>query len=193
MLSRQLSVARQAAFTLLEVVVGLAILALIAAVVLSAVGGRIQDSRAAVVAQTLSTMSDGIVQYRADVRRYSKNLRYLSTAPTAGVTDLCNQTVPSSFLSLWKGPYTRSVILPSGMALQEMVVSDTVELDPTGPYSVTTNGAIVIVTRDVDSTIARELETRFDGNADWAGGTIRFTHLASGKGTLRYAIPVRGC
>lgn len=193
MLSRQPSIARQAAFTLLEVVVGLAILALLAAVIVSAVGGRIQDSRSAAVAQTMSTLGDGIVQFRADARRYPKNLRYLSTKPTFGVTDLCNQTVPQSFLDLWKGPYTRSVILSSGMPLQEMVVSDALELDPVGPYTVTTNGAIVIVTTDVDSTIARELETRFDGNTDWDGGTIRFTHLASGKGTLRYAVPVRGC
>ncbi len=193
MLRRLPSAARQAGFTLVEVVVGLAILALIAAVVLVAVSGRIQDSRSAAVAQTLSTMSDGIIQYRADVRRYPKNLRYLSTQPTFGVTDLCNQAVPSSFVSLWKGPYTTSVLLASGLAIQEMVVQDALELDPAGPYTVTTNGAIVIVTQNVDSTIARELETRFDGNADWAAGTIRFTHLASGQGTLRYAVPVRGC
>ena len=193
MLSRRQLVARQAGFTLVEVVVGLAILAFIAAVVLSAVTGRLQDSRSAAVAQTLSTMSDGIVQFRTDVRRYPRNLRYLSTSPTFGVTDLCNQTVPLSFLGLWKGPYTRSVILSSGLPIQEMVVSDTLELDPAGPYTVATNGAVVIVTRDVDSALARELETRFDGDADWVAGTIRFTHLTNGKGTLRYAVPVRGC
>ena len=180
-------------FTLLEVVVALAILALLGAVILSAAGGRIREGRAASTAQTLSTLRDGILQYRTDVRRYPRNLRYLSTSPIVGVTDLCNQTVPSSLRSLWRGPYTNISILASGLAVQEMVVSDTVELDPVGPYTVSTSGAIVIVTRDVDSTIARELETQYDGNSDWSGGTIRFSHLAAGKGTLRFAVPVKGC
>lgn len=188
-----MSRSRSRGFSLLEIVIAVTIIALLAAAILSVVGVRLQDSRSAAVAQTLSTLSEAILEYRADVRRYPKNLRYLSTSPTAGVTDLCNQTVPTSYLSLWRGPYTKSVILSSGMALQEMVVSDTVELDPVGPYTVTTNGAVVIVTRDVDSTVARELETRYDGNADWTAGTIRFTHIASGKGTLRFAVPVRGC
>jgi general secretion pathway protein G len=180
------------AFTLLEIVIALVVVALLGAVIVSAVGGRIQDSKAAALAQTLSTLGSGIIEYRADVRRYPKNLRHLSTAPS-GVTDLCNQTVPSSFLSSWQGPYTRSVFLPSGLVLQEMTVSDTMELSPVGPYTASTSGALLIVTRDVDSTVARDLEDRFDGNGDWAAGTIRFTHAASGKGTLWFATPVRGC
>jgi prepilin-type N-terminal cleavage/methylation domain-containing protein len=180
-------------FSLLEIVIAVTIVALLAAVIVSAVVVRLQDSRSAAVAQTLASLSDGILEYRADVRRYPKNLRYLSTSPIAGVTDLCDQTVPASFRSLWRGPYTKTAILSSGMTLQEMIVSDTLELNPTGPYTVTTNGSLVIVTRDVDSTIARELETRYDGNVDWTAGTIRFTHVAGGKGTLRFAVPVRGC
>ena len=180
-------------FTLLEIVVGLAILAILGAVILSAVGGRVREGRSASLAQTLSALRDGILQYRSDVRRYPKNLRYLSTSPIAGVTDLCNQTVPSSFRSLWRGPYTNAAILSSGLAVEEMVVIDTVELDPAWPYTASGSGAIVVVTRDVDSTVARELETRYDGTADWTAGTIRFTHIASGKGTLRFAVPVKGC
>lgn len=181
------------AFTLLEVVVAVTIIALLVAVVIMAAGGRLQDSRSAAAAQTLSSLSDAVLEYRADVRRYPKNLRYLTTSPTIGVQDLCNQTVPQSFLNLWKGPYMTTVVLSSGLPLQEMLVSDTLELSPAGPYTSSTNGAILIVTYDADSTIARELETRFDGDDDWTGGTIRFTHVANGKGTLRYAIPVRGC
>lgn len=181
------------AFTLLEVVIGLAIIAFLGAVILSAVGGRVREGRSASLAQTLTTLRDGIVQYRADVRRYPKNLRYLTTSPTAGVTDLCNQTVPASFRSLWRGPYSNAVILTTGLAVEEMVVSDAVELDPAGPYTVSSTGSIVIVTTDVDSTVARELETRYDGTADWVNGTIRFTHIANGKGTLRFAVPVKGC
>jgi general secretion pathway protein G len=180
------------AFTLLEIVVALVVVAMLGAVIVSAIGGRIQDSKSAALAQTLSTLSAGVLEYRADVRRYPKNLRLLSTAPS-GVTDLCNQTVPASFLTNWQGPYTRSTFLPSGLVLQEMTVSDTMELSPVGPYTASTNGALLIVTRDVDSTVANELEGRFDGNNDWAAGTIRFTHVASGKGTLRFATPVRGC
>jgi prepilin-type N-terminal cleavage/methylation domain-containing protein len=186
-------VRQRGAFTLVEIVIAVAIVALLAAVIVLAAGGRVQEGRSAATARTLASLGQAVSEYRADVRRYPKNLRYLSTAPTAGVQDLCNQTVPSSFLSLWKGPYIQTTFLTSGLTVEEMTVSDTLELSPAGPYTVSTNGAILIVTRDVDSTVARDLETRLDGNADWTGGTIRFTHAALGKGTLRYAIPVRGC
>jgi prepilin-type N-terminal cleavage/methylation domain-containing protein len=183
---------RRRAFTLFEVVVALTIVAMIAAVIVAAIGGRIQDSRSAALAQTLTTLSEGVMGYRTDVRRYPKNLRYLSTAPS-GVTDLCNQTVPASFLSSWRGPYVKTNFLATGLVLQEMTVNDALELDPVGPYTATTNGALVIVTQDVDLAVAQQLETTFDGNNDLAAGTIRFTLVAAGKGTLRYAMPVRGC
>ena len=179
-------------FTLLEVVIALAIVALVGAVVVASLAGRVRDSRSAAVAQTMATLSDGILQYRADVRRYPKNLTLLATAPV-GVTDLCNQAVPTTFLSAWRGPYVKGVILATGIKIQEITVNDALELSPVGPYTATTNGALVIVAQDVDSTIARELETRFDGNADYTAGTIRFVHVASGQGTLRFATPVRGC
>lgn len=180
-------------FTLVEVVIALAIIALISAVVVSQVAGRLRDSRSAALAQTLGTLSDAIMEYRADVRRYPRNLLHLSTAPAYGTTDLCNQNVPASFLGNWRGPYLKSVVTASGVTLQEMTISDALELSPAGPYTSATNGAIVILTSDVDSTIARKLETQFDGGADYATGAIRYVHLSNGKGELRFAVPVRGC
>jgi type II secretory pathway pseudopilin PulG len=184
---------RGGAFTLIEIVIALAIIALIGAVMVASVGGRIGESRAAAVASTLSAINDGLVQYRADVRRYPKNLTLLTTAPAFGVTDLCNQTVPQTFINAWRGPYLKAVVLATGIKVEEMTVNDALELSPVGPYTATSNGALVIVVTDVDSTVARELETRFDGNADFTAGTIRFTHVLSGQGTMRFATPVRGC
>jgi type II secretory pathway pseudopilin PulG len=183
----------QVAFTLFEIVVALAVLALLGAVLVSAAMGRVDESRSATVAQTLNTLSDGVLQFRADVRRYPTHLRYLSSAPPTTEKDLCNQTVPASYRSLWKGPYVKSVILSTGIPVEEMTIADSLHMDPSGTYTVSTNGNLLIVAADVDSTIARDLETRFDGTADWTGGTIRFTHIAAGKGTLKFAVPVRGC
>jgi prepilin-type N-terminal cleavage/methylation domain-containing protein len=180
-------------FTMVEIVTVLAIMALLAAVVVPQILQRIGEGKGAALARTLSAVSDAAIEYRADVRRYPTHLRFLSTAPTAGTKDLCNQTVPTTFLAAWGGPYVKTPFTTSGVPVGDATVRDSLELDPVGPYTTSTNGSLVVVALNVDSTVAVQLEKAFDGNSTFGSGTIRFTPGLAKTGTLKFAIPVRGC
>lgn len=184
---------RRRGFTLVEVIVTATLIAVLAAVLIPVVLGRIDQGRSAALGQTLDALGDAIQSYRADVRRYPTQLRNLVTPPDAGLQDLCGQTVPAQFRSEWRGPYIRRSVEASGIAVGDAVVLDTLELDPAGPYTVATNGHIVIVAEDVDSRVAAQVESAFDRGDDFTAGTVRFSPTSSGQGTLRYRMPVRGC
>lgn len=193
MLKRSAGPARRFGLTLAEVLVALALIAVLATVVTTHVLGRIRQGKAAAMATTLTSLRDGLLDYRADVRRYPRNLQHLSSAPPPTVTDLCGQFVPADFRAAWRGPYVKTSVGASGVVVNESTILDALELSPAGPYTVNTTGALVIVAQDVDSSVANELESRFDGDGNLAAGTIRFVLGAGGQGTLRFAIPVRGC
>jgi prepilin-type N-terminal cleavage/methylation domain-containing protein len=184
---------RRRGFSLLEVVVALLIIAILAAVVATTVAGRVRTGASAAFAQTFSALSDAILEFRADVRRYPTHLNYLSAAPPSTEKDLCSQGVPSSYRSNWRGPYVKSAITTSGLVVSSATIRDSLELDPAGPYTVSTTGALVMVASNVDSTVANALELRYDGNSNFSSGVIRYTVTSSGQGTLKFALPVRGC
>jgi hypothetical protein len=54
----------------------------------------------------------------------------------------------------------------------------------------TLSGLLYFDVPGVDREVADALEAAFDGNGDFAGGTITWT---AATGTLSYAMPVRGC
>ena len=185
------SIQRVRGFSLAEIVVAIAIIALLAAVVIPTMGKRLSEGESGALASTIASLRDGILEYRTDVRRYPTNLRYLTAAPVSA-TDLCGQSVPSSFLSGWKGPYINRTITVSGLKVNDATVSDAVALSP-GVFTATTTGELSIQVTDVDSTVARRIEGESDVSADFTAGTIRWTHVANGRGTLFLVIPVRGC
>jgi prepilin-type N-terminal cleavage/methylation domain-containing protein len=182
---------RRRGFTLAEILVTIAIVAVLAAVVVPTIGKRLSEGESASLASTLASLRDGILEYRADVRRYPTNLRYLSSAPVSA-TDLCAQSVPSSFLASWKGPYVDRAITTSGLKVNDGTVADAIALSPS-TFTATTTGELSIEVSEVDSTVARRIERESDVTLDFTAGTIRWTHLGNGRGKLSLVIPARGC
>lgn len=178
-------------FTLPEILVAIAIIALLAAIVTPMVFRRLSEGESSAAAQTLDGLREALLEYRADVRRYPTHLRYLSVAP-GSATDICGQTVPTSFLGSWKGPYINRAIGTTGLAVDDMLILDSVVRTPT-TFTSTTSGELSIRMQNVDSTVARRIESGQDVTADFAAGTIRWTHTAGGRGILQLVIPARGC
>lgn len=179
-------------FTMVEVVVVLATLAVLVALIALTLLPRIRQGESAALAESLRTISTGILEYRTDVRRHPRRVSALTTAPVAGTTDNCNQTVPTALLGLWQGPYLRRDFTAAGMKIAEATVQDTIGRSPT-PFASTTNGFMVIVATDVDSATARRVEAVFEPTADFAAGTIRWVNVTGGRGTMSYYLPARGC
>lgn len=183
---------RPPGFTLLEVVVVLALVAVLAAALVTTLARRPSDAQGAALARTFDVLVEGILDYRTDVRRYPPELRHLATPPPDGTTDLCGRTLPAQFRSSWQGPYVGRVLPAAGFPVGDARVENDLE---TEPASITPDspGLLIIVTRDVDRDVAIDLEHDYDTTEDLTDGTIRWTATGAGQGTLEYALPITGC
>jgi hypothetical protein len=56
----------------------------------------------------------------------------------------------------------------------------------------TAYGELVITVTGVDLAVAQVVEEHFDGDADFATGSVRFP-AAVPRGDLSFRIPIRGC
>lgn len=92
-------------FTLAEILVALALIALLAAVLLPTVAGQILKGDAGRVVQDLNAVRAGAEQFLADVRRYPGKYSDLSKLIAITNTDINGTVYNSGMVSRWKGPY----------------------------------------------------------------------------------------
>ena len=92
-------------FTLAEILVALALMALLAAVLLPTVAGQIMKGDTGRVVQDLDAVRSGAERFLTDIRRYPGRYSDLSTAITTSGTDVLGNAYPASVTSKWKGPY----------------------------------------------------------------------------------------
>ena len=178
---------RRRAFSLAEILVALALIAVVAAVVYPSVAGQLRSGQSAALGNQLDNLRQAITNYRQNVQRLPNNLAELSTAPLATDLDACG-TVLGANNALWRGPYINRIIvgnLPVGDAI---ILTALTRIPATGA---TTPGLLQITVAGVSQNNATDLEQEFDGNADFTGGTIQWTSL--GVDTLKFLIPIRGC
>ena len=111
-------------FTLAEILVALALIALLAAVLLPTVAGQILKGDAARVQQDLEAVRAGVDQFLADVHRYPGKYSDLSTkistntaAPTFHM-DINAAGYSAGLVSKWGGPYvtkdTQNAVIETG-------------------------------------------------------------------------------
>lgn len=180
-------------FTAIEVLVVLAVLAILAAVVHRQVGRSMDSGRSAALAQSLDGLRQAIYQYRTDVRRYPRELVFLSAQP-ASATDLCGRNVPAGFLEQWRGPYTAQPIGATGIQVGDARIQNALEPDP-ATLAIEQTGTLSIVVTDVDVQVAEALDRAYDGDGSLTTGVVRWSEgvVGSGRGTLRFSLAVRGC
>ena len=171
--------------TIVEILIALAILAIIAAVVLPTTAGQLRQGHAAALANQLANLRDAIGNYRQNVGAYPRFLTQLTNQPVAGAVGACGANLSNPELNDWRGPYLNQNIVgdvPVGSAIVVSQLTRTVA---------GTAELLQIRAARVENDIASDLEEQFDGNADFATGTILWT--AAGDDTLTFQIPIRGC
>ena len=179
--------------TLAEVLVALAILAILAAILLPSVVRQVGAGTAGGLIGDLRGLSDGVTAFRQDLRRYPRELYHLSTAPGGTDRDACGQLLPDP--GRWKGPYVDRAIPRTGIETRAGVVSDTLRRVPP-TLALGQVATLFIDVREVDSVVAAEVERTFDGEPlDYNGGAVLW---AAGSqpgraGTLSFGLAIRGC
>ena len=174
------------AMTLMEVLIAIAVLAIIAAVVIPTSAGQLRQGHATALANQLTNLRQAIANYRDNVGAYPISLTQLTTQPVAGEDDSCGANLSNAELNAWRGPYVNQNVvgpMPVGnAAIATTLVRTTISA---------TTGDLQIEATGVDNDIALALEQQFDGNNNLATGNITWT--TASNGTLRLHIPIRGC
>lgn len=96
---------RRLGFTLAEVLVTLAIIAVMAAVLLPALNSQLSKGDTGRLASDLTNIQTAAQAFVSDVHRFPATTTQLTTAITSGSADLLTNTIPGTLTAKWKGPY----------------------------------------------------------------------------------------
>lgn len=175
------------AMTLAEVLIALAIVALLAAIVIPQVTGQLRKGQAAAIAQQLTSLREAISSYQDNVTRYPTTLTQLTTALVNGDQDLCGVNLSAANRNNWRGPYLAQTILTTGIPVGDAIVRNDIARNPLTDAA-TPPGILRITVASVPITIAADLDKQFDGDSVYTTGTI----LWAGD-SLTFQMPIRGC
>jgi prepilin-type N-terminal cleavage/methylation domain-containing protein len=190
-------------FTLAEVLVAIALVALLAAIAVPTFAGRIAVGESQALASELSALGAGIQHYQENIGKYPKRLDYLTVLP-ASPTDLCNNPLSTREINAWRGPYvTRNIPTPGGGAVY-VVNSDTIDFTltrtPAAQNSAVRNYVEITVDAlvGIDSSRAAVVESAIDGtNLNYLDGNVTWSrNVVIGGivyGPLKFRVPVWGC
>ena len=172
--------------TLLELLAVLTILAALAAVLYPTVAVQLRKGQSAALADQLNSLRTAIANYRDNMTRYPKLLTNLTQQPVAGAQDACTNNLPGGILNNWRGPYLAQNIVGN------IPVGDATVLNTTtrNPFNAAGAALLQITVNDVPLNSATDLEAQYDGNANFATGSILYN---AGTQVLIFQIPIRDC
>lgn len=178
--------ARRRAVTLVEILIVMAILATLAAVLYPSVAVQLRRGQSTALANQLDNLRQAIGNFQQNVGAYPEFLTQLTVAPVAGDQDSCNAAALSvAERNSWRGPYLAQNLVGNLVVGDASIDNQMVRLPLAG-----TQALLQIIARDVQPNTATDLEAQYDGNANFATGTILYD---AGTNVLTFQIPVRGC
>lgn len=195
---KQMSPRRFNGFSIAEIVVAIAIMAILGAIVVPSVGSYLDRKRVEDSAATLDSLRVAIGRFRTATTDYPGRLSHLTKRITTSDRTACN-TAANTIVNYasqtgWdnNGPFWDRSIPRTGVPLQIGTVRDSMHRTSTSVLP----GAMVMTIPNVSIEDARELNLLEDGplDADQANGsnttgTVQFT-LPSTSSTVTYFIPV---
>jgi prepilin-type N-terminal cleavage/methylation domain-containing protein len=178
---------RDRGFTLAEVLVTLAIFAVLAALIVPQVTGQLRRGQSTALANQLTNLRTAITNYRDNVSRYPRALMQLTTAPVVGDVDLCGTALSPANRNAWRGPYLTQPVLVTGMPVADFTVRNNIIRNP-ATNAGTPVGQLRLTVQSVPIEIAADLEKQFDGDSVYTTGNI----LYAGD-SLTFVMLVRDC
>lgn len=182
------SARRIAGFTLAEVLVTLALIALLGAALLPVVSGQILKGDAGRVTEDLRAVQLGVEQFLGDVHRYPGKYSDLSKAITTANTDVNAVAYTTGLVNKWAGPY---------------VAKDTVTASvPTGYGGSITNvfmkmantnaiNYVTIVITGISGADFDRIDLQFDGVVNRTSGLLRWVSTGGIDSTKFLATPIQ--
>lgn len=176
-------------FTVVEVLVALAITALLGALVVPAILASVDRARVDAAEESLGAIADAVNLFADRVQEHPRQMTQLVIPITTGMTDICGGAYTNGDVGQWGGPYLDRAIPSAGVPIGIGTVQNTFtsRADPSGIdyLQPVVNGVLV--------EDAQALDNRVDGGDGINSGAIRWTVTGGGFATVFYLIPYPDC
>lgn len=178
-------------FTLIEILVGLAIMVILAATILPSVVTSLDRARVERAERSLQNVADGIGDFFADVGEMPQGMDQLVGPPGGGSADICGDGYTGGERNAWAGPYLDRAVPAGGFPVGIGTLNQAFLGDPAPPANPTLLHLVVTGVLLEDATA---LDARLDGDGGQGTGVIRWTNSdADGYVTAYWTIPVASC
>jgi prepilin-type N-terminal cleavage/methylation domain-containing protein len=179
---------RRSGFSLAEILVAIAIIAVIGAIVIPSIGGQLRSGDESRAQQDLTTLRTGAEQFLADVRRYPNSVGQLVVRPATTESGLVGGVYTSSQVGRWRGPYLNKDSASAVKTGYDLTVATTFGFVN---FPGTTQKYLTIDIAAADTGYARGIDRKMDDGVE-NGGMIQYTIGAASTTTLKfYALPIQ--
>ena len=183
---------RRGAFTLVEVIVALAVVLILAAVAVPQLGGFLDQKRVEETATLMVEIRNALTSFGTEVGDNAGRLSYLSTPIVNGDVDSCGDAYNGGERGGWPdgGPYVNFIIDPvAGLATPIGQVQNNLGRATTG-----TTRLRITWYNTVALAGAQALDLYVDGVLNGTGGTVHWTpQVGTDMATMYYDVPISGC
>lgn len=189
-------------FSLGEILIAVAIIALLAAVVVPTIFGRLTSARSDAIIGEMQSLQNGILLFYRDVGRYPRRLDYLDVLPTPANlnVDACGTTLSTQNQAKFRGPYINRPIqminLGLGLTKYILATGDSVESIITRTAIVSGTGGtqqvLQILVYGPEQNIAEDIDSKVDGVLDANSGIIQYVVIsAPNEYIVKWSLPIK--
>jgi prepilin-type N-terminal cleavage/methylation domain-containing protein len=180
------------AFSLVEILVAVVIMAVVAAVVIPTFGGQIRRADANRIGDDGSAIRAGVMQFISDVGQYPSSLGQLTTKIVAGTsTGAIYGVFGQNEKDRWRGPYVNkdaSAILQTGYGLTFDNTLSVDSLSTSGLAEAAANQRFLTLCLAIDSLSAAKVDSLYD-DGNLSTGLLRWTvNKAGSTDTLKFLL-----
>ena len=172
----------RAAFTLAEVLVTVAIVAILAAVVVPAVTNQISKGDDSNISTNVTSLRTGITAYVSDVRKFPGRLQHLYEKPLATDLDVTGVAYGAAAVARWRGPYQsgslKTPVSSSPIDSTFMALAYAVDSLSDTSFTVVGNGFVGVTLGGVpNAAAALHIDSLIDDGTQ-TGGKLRWAGVA---------------
>lgn len=187
----------RAGFTLPEVLVTVAIVAILAAVVVPTVTNQIGKGDDANIQSNVASLRTGITAFVSDARKFPSRLQHLLTQPIATDDDITGGDFGTLAVSRWRGPYQTGSLQAANPtnAVDSVLVGLAYAIDSLSDTSFTAagNGYIGVTLGGVSSAAAAaHIDSLIDGGTGQNLGNLRWAGVAPAVTNNRLTLLLMG-
>jgi prepilin-type N-terminal cleavage/methylation domain-containing protein len=175
-------------FSLAEILVAIAIVAVVGAVVIPSIGGQLRTGDESRIQQDLTSLRTAAEQFLADVRRYPNSVGQLVVKPATTESGLVGGVYTTGQVGRWRGPYLNKDSVSSTKTGYDLTLTTTFGFVN---FPSTTQKYLTLDVATVDTGYARGIDRKMDDGVETTG-MIQYTIGASSTTALKfYALPVQ--